>query len=105
VDDVQALLGRNLDLLADLKKDEELKEVEDSRKRAKGAHKEAEELAKKNAKKLEDSCVALLACIQEAKVSLDAIFAKGGLEPSEVLPDADHMAFLVWLQGELGQFT
>ena len=69
------------------------------------ARKEAEELAEKNAKKLEESCAALLACMQEAKVALDVVFAKGGVEQSEVLPDADPMAFSAWLQAELGQFV
>lgn len=106
VDDVQALLCCNLDLRIDLKKkDKELKVVEDSRKRAEGAHKEAKELAVKNAKKLEDSRATLLPCMQEAKVALDVVFAKGSMKPSEVLPDADPMEFLAWLQAEHGQFT
>ena len=36
---------------------------------------------------------------------MDAIFAKGGLEPSDALPDADPSTFSTWLQAELGQFT
>jgi hypothetical protein len=106
VDDAQALLGHNLDLHADLKKlDGKLKEAEDSRKKAEEAQKKAEELAEKNAKKLEDSHAALLACMQEVKVALDAVFAKGGAEPSEVLPDADPAVFSARLQAKLGQFT
>jgi hypothetical protein len=106
VNDAQALLNRDLDLCADLKmRDEKLEEAKDLRKKAEEACKEAEELAEKNAKRLEDSRAALLACMQEAKVSLDAVFAKGGSEPSEVLLDAEPVAFLVWLQAELDQFT
>lgn len=33
------------------------------------------------------------------------LFLPGGLELSEVLPDADPTAFSAWLQAELGQFT
>jgi len=103
VDDAQALLCRNLDLRTDLKKkDEELKVAEDSRKRVEGAHKEAKELAVKSAKKLEDSRAALLPCMQEAKVALDVVFAKGSMNPSEVLPDADPAEFLAWLQVKHG---
>lgn len=83
------------------KKDEDLKEAEESHRKAKGAQKEAEELAEKNAKKLEESRSALLACMEEAKVTLDAIFAKAGTEQSEVLPDADPALFSAWLQAEL----
>ena len=36
----------------------------------------------KNAKRLEDSRAALLACMQEAKVAIDAVFAKGGAKHS-----------------------
>ena len=50
-----------------------------------------------NAKKLEDSRATLLACMQEAKVSLDAVFAKGGSKLSEVLPNADPTTFSTWL--------
>jgi hypothetical protein len=53
VDDAEALLGCNLDLHADLRKrDEDLKEAKDSCRKAEVAHKEAEELAEINAKKL-----------------------------------------------------
>ena len=54
VEDVDACLSRNLDLNAELKrKDKDMRKVEDSRKKA-------VELAKENAKKLEDSRAALL---------------------------------------------
>jgi hypothetical protein len=43
--------------------------------------------------------------MQEAKVALYAIFAKGNAEQSEALPDANPMVFLVWLQAKLGQFA
>lgn len=77
MDEAQALLNHNLDLHAELnRKNEELEEAKDSCKKAEGARKEAKELAGMNAKKLEDSRAALLACMQEAKVTLDAIFAK-----------------------------
>ena len=46
---------------------------------------------------MEDSLVALLACMQEVKVAIDAAFVKGVAESSGV-------AFSAWLQVELGQF-
>lgn len=58
------------------RKNEELEEAKGSCKKAEEVHKKAEELAKANAKKLEDSRTALLACMQEAKVSLDVVFAR-----------------------------
>jgi hypothetical protein len=72
VEDVEACLSRNVDLHVELKrKDEVLRKAEDSRKKA-------EELEEENAKKLVDSCAALLAYIQEAKVAIDTAFVKGG---------------------------
>jgi hypothetical protein len=103
VNDAQALLNRNLNLRADLKKrDEKLEEAEDLHKKDEEAHKEADELAEKNAKRLEESRATLFAYMQEAKVALEVVFAKGGLEPSKVLPDAEPAAFSTWLQAELG---
>lgn len=78
------------------KKDEDLKEAE-SHREAEGVWKEAKEPAEKNAKMLEESRSALLACMEEAKVALDAIFAKAGAEQREVLPNADLAAFSAWL--------
>ena len=99
VEDVDACLSRNLDLNAELKrKDEDLRKAEDSRKKA-------EELVEENAKKLEDSRAALLACMQEAKVAIDNTFVKGGMESSRVLPEVDPAVFSAWLQAELGQFS
>jgi len=95
VEDAEACLSHNVDLNAELKrKDEDLRKAKDSCKKAK-------ELAEENAKKLEDSCAALLACMQEAKVAIDTTFVKGSMESSGVLPKADHAAFLAWLQVEL----
>ena len=96
VEDAEACLSRNVDLTIELKrKDEDLRKAEDF-------HKKVEELAKENAKKLEGSRAALLACMQEAKVAIDNVFVKGGTESSGVLPEADPVAFFAWLQVELG---
>ena len=96
VEDAEACLSHNVDLNAELKrKDEDLRKAKDSCKKAK-------ELAEENAKKLEDSRVALLACIQEVKVAIDATFVKGGAESSRVLPEVDPSMFSAWLQAELG---
>ena len=84
---MEACLSRNVDFNTELKRNnEDLREVEDSRKKA-------EELAEENAKKLEGSRAALLACMQEAKVAIDNVFVKGGMESSRVLPEADPAAF------------
>jgi hypothetical protein len=92
-------MSPNVDLHVELKeKDEDLKKAEE-------AHKEDVELAEKRAKELEDSSAALVACMQEAKVAIDAAFVKGGAESSELLPEADPAAFLAWLQAEVGQFS
>jgi peptidoglycan hydrolase CwlO-like protein len=72
VEDTEACLSRNVDLHA------ELKRKDDVPRKAKDSHKKAEELAEENAKKLVDSCAALLACIQEAKVAINTAFVKGG---------------------------
>lgn len=56
------------------------------------------------AKELEDLRVALLACMEEAKATIDAAFAKGGAGLSEALPEDDPAAFLEWLRAEVGQF-
>ena len=89
----------NVDLNAELKrKDEDLRKAEDSRKKAEG-------LADKNAKKLEDSRAAWLACMQEAKVAINSAFVKGSAELSGVLPEANPTTFSMWLQAELGQFS
>lgn len=98
MDDAQALLGQNLDLCADLKKKYmDLKEVEQSHRKAEGAWKEVEELTKKNFKKLEESRSSMLACMEEAKVGLNVVFAKAGVEQSEVLLDVDPTVFSAWL--------
>ena len=92
-------MSRNVDFNTELKRNnEDLREVEDSRKKA-------EELAEENAKKLEGSRAALLACMQEAKVAIDNVFVKGGTESSGVLPEAAPAAFSLWLRAELGQFS
>ena len=78
VEDAEACLSRNVDLNVELKrKDEDLRKVEDSRKKV-------EDLVEENAKKLEDSCGALLACMQEVKVAIDSTFVKGGAEEQGV---------------------
>jgi len=87
VDDVEACLSHNIELNMELKrKDKDLREAEDS-------HKKAEELAEENAKKLEGSRAALLACMQEVKVAIDNAFVKGGAVSSGVLPEADPAVF------------
>ena len=99
VDDAEACWSRNIDLNVELKrKDEDLREDEDS-------HKMAEGLVEENAKKLEGSRAALLACMQEAKVAIDNAFVKGGAESSGVLPEAAPATFSLWLRAELGQFS
>ena len=80
VDDAEACLSRNVDFNIELKRNnEDLWEVEDS-------HEKAKELAEENAKKLEGSRAALLACMQEAKVAIDDAFVKGGAESSGCYP-------------------
>lgn len=106
IDDAQGLLNRNINLHAELNgKVEKLKEAEDSRKKAEVACKKAKELAEMNAKKLEVSHAALLACMQEAKAALDVVFAKASSEPCEELPDADPAAFSMLLKAEVGQLV
>ena len=92
-------MSHNVDLNMELKrKDEDLREAEDS-------HKKAEELVEENAKKFKGSRAALLTCMQEAKVAIDNSFVKGGVESSGVLPEADPVVFSAWLQVELGPFS
>lgn len=55
-------------------------------------------------KELADSRAALLACMKEAKVLIDGAFAKGGVDLSDALPDADPVSFSDWLSMEHGQF-
>ena len=99
VEDAKACLSRNVDLNTELKtKDEDLRKAEDLRKKV-------EDLAEENAKKLEDSRAALLACMQEAKVAIDSAFVKGGVESSGLLSKADPAVFSTWLQAELGPFS
>jgi hypothetical protein len=77
IDDAQGLLNHNIDLHMELKdKGENLKEAKGSHKNVEVAQKKDEELAEVNAQMLEVSRAALLACMQEAKVALDAVFAK-----------------------------
>ena len=91
VDDAEACSSHNVDLNMDLKrKDKDLREAEDS-------HKKAEELAEENAKKLEGLRAALHACMQEAKVAIDNAFVKGGAESSGVLLEGDPAAFSMCL--------
>jgi hypothetical protein len=73
---------------------EKLTEVQESYKKAEG-------LVASNAKKLEDARVALLTCMQEAKVALDTIFVKAGSEPDDELPKVDPVAFLSCLRRRL----
>jgi hypothetical protein len=61
-------------------------------------------LVEAGAKDLEDSRVALLACMKEAKAAIDSTFAKGGARLSEALPNFNPCAFLEWLRAEDGQF-
>jgi hypothetical protein len=74
-------------------KDKKLKEAKGSHKNVEVARKKAEELAEANTQKLEVSRAALLACMQEAKFALDAVFAKASSELSKVLLDCRY--FLV----------
>lgn len=46
----------------------------------------------------------LLSCMREAKALINAVFAKGGMEASEALPDADPKLFADWLSLEIGNF-
>lgn len=99
VDEVDGVMNRNIELRVELrKKSEKLAEVEESCKKAEG-------LVASSAKKLEDSRAALLACMREAKVALDVVFAKASSEPYAELPDADPMAFSMWLKAEVGQLV
>ena len=85
---MKACASQNIDLRTELrKKDDDLKKVADSRQKATG-------LAEARAKELEDSRAALLACMEEVKVIIDAAFVKGGARSSEALPEADPVAFL-----------
>jgi hypothetical protein len=77
---------------------EKLTEVQESYKKAEG-------LVASNAKKLEDARVALLTCMQEAKVALDTIFVKVGSEPDDELPKVDPVVFLSRLKTEVSQLV
>lgn len=48
---------------------------------------------------------ALLACMREAKVALDAVFAKAGSTLSNEFPEANPEAVLAWLKMEVGQLV
>jgi septal ring factor EnvC (AmiA/AmiB activator) len=98
VEEAEACARRNVDLHV------ELKEKDGDLKKAKEARQTAVVLVEARAKDLKDSRVALLACMKEAKASIDSAFAKGGARLSEALPEADSVAFLEWLQAEVGQF-
>jgi len=87
VEDAEACLSCNVDLNMELKrKDEDLRKVEDSRKKV-------EDLAEENAKKLDDSRATLLACMQEAKVAIYSAFVKGGVESSLSCPKLISLRF------------
>lgn len=47
---------------------------------------------------------ALLSCMREAKAIMDGVFAKGGMQISEEMPEADPAQFSDWLTNEIGQF-
>lgn len=96
--DVEECLNPNIDLGVDLRKKEG--EIEKLTK----ACKDAESIAKSKAKELQDSKEALLVCMKEAKVLIDGAFAKGGMESSSELPEADLAAFSDWLTTIVGQF-
>jgi hypothetical protein len=83
----------------------ELKVKDDDLKKAEEAHQTAVGFVEARAKDLEDSRVALLACMKEAKAAIDSAFAKGGARLSEALPEADPGAFLEWLQVKVGQYA
>jgi len=87
VDEVHGVMNCNIELRVEVReKQEKLMDVEESRKKAEG-------LAALNAKNLEDSRAALLNCMREAKVALDAVFVKASSEPCDELPDAGPMSF------------
>lgn len=89
VDEADGVMNHNIELRVELReKSEKLAEIEESCKMAKG-------LVASSAKKLEDSHTALLACMREVKVALDAVFAKAGSEPCAELLDTDPVAFSV----------
>lgn len=50
-------------------------------------------MAEARAKEMQDSKDALLACMKEAKALIDGAFAKGRMEPSDDLPEADPTVF------------
>lgn len=80
-------MNRNIDLTVSLReKQEELEKVKKSCQ-------DAEALAESKAKEMQESKDALLACMKEAKVLIDGAFAKGGMEASDDLPEADLVAF------------
>lgn len=65
---------------------------------------EAVARAESRAKELQDSRSSLLACMKEVKVLIDCAFAKGGVDQSDALPEADPVTFSDWLSMEIGDF-
>lgn len=81
----------NIDLRVELrKKEEELKKAEEARQKAM-------DLAEARLKELDDSRVALQACMESVKAEVYGAFAKGGADLSGLLPEVDAMAFKEWL--------
>lgn len=96
VEQADELLNHNIDLHTKLReKSDKIVEVEE-------ACKKAEELAESNAQRLEYSRKALLACMRDAKVALDVVFAKAGSMVTDDLPEANAVAFSSWLSTEVG---
>lgn len=72
--------------------------------RLKKARDEALALAEGRATKMGKSKDALLSCMREAKALIDGTFAKGGMQLSDDVPEADPALFSDWLSNEIGQF-
>lgn len=70
----------------------------------KKAHDEAISLAEGRALEMEKSKGDLLSCMHEAKAIIDGVFAKGGMQASEELPETDPVHFADWLSSEIAQF-
>jgi hypothetical protein len=65
---------------------------------------EAVARAEGQARDMEKLKTELSSCMREAKALIDTVFAKGGKEPSDALPDADPKLFADWLSLEMGNF-
>lgn len=95
VDDAADCLNHNIDLQSSLRqRTEELEKMEKSFQKVVAQ-------AESRAKEMQYTKDALLACMKEAKVLIDSAFAKGRVDQSDALPEADPIAFSDWLSTKM----